>query len=148
MLGAPFIIVSYTPANLLRTEGFATASMTGTILGAIVNMILDPLLVLGVGPFPRLEVVGAAVATVTAQIIVLLILVAEILRDHGEANVLHKIRLLSRPDIACLKRCLSHWNPHLHFREGLYLYHLHDTHPNWFPDSGRSDCRTACRRTD
>ena len=66
-------------------------------------MILDPLLVLGVGPFPRLEVVGAAIATVTAQIIVLLILVVEILRDHGEANVLHKIRLLSRPDIACLK---------------------------------------------
>ena len=25
-LGAPFIIVSYTPLNLLRTEGFATAS--------------------------------------------------------------------------------------------------------------------------
>ena len=62
-------------------------------------MILDPLLVLGVGPFPRLEVIGAAVATVTAQIVVLLILVAEILRDHGEANVLHKIRLLSRPDM-------------------------------------------------
>ena len=32
VLGAPFIIVSYTPANLLRTEGFATASMTETIL--------------------------------------------------------------------------------------------------------------------
>ena len=33
-LGAPFIIVSYTPLNLLRTEGFATASMVGSILGA------------------------------------------------------------------------------------------------------------------
>ena len=31
-LGAPFIIVSYTPLNLLRTEGFATASMVGSIL--------------------------------------------------------------------------------------------------------------------
>ena len=79
-------------------------------------MILDPLLVLGVGPFPRLEVMGAAVATVTAQIVVLLILVAEILRDHGEANVLHKIRLLSRPDIACLKGVFA-LVPHLHFKE-------------------------------
>lgn len=33
VLGAPFIILSFTPSNLLRTEGFATASMTGSILG-------------------------------------------------------------------------------------------------------------------
>lgn len=44
VLGAPFIILSFTPSNLLRTEGFATAAMTGNILGAIVNMILDPVL--------------------------------------------------------------------------------------------------------
>ena len=38
VLGAPFIILSFTPSNLLRTEGFATAAMTGNILGAVVNM--------------------------------------------------------------------------------------------------------------
>ena len=36
-LGAPFIIVTYTPSNLLRTEGFAAASMIGSILGAVIN---------------------------------------------------------------------------------------------------------------
>lgn len=61
-------------------------------------MILDPLLVLGVGPFPRLEVVGAAAATVTAQIVVLLILITGITRDHGDSNVLRKIRFFPGPD--------------------------------------------------
>lgn len=64
VLGAPFIIVSYTPSNLLRTEGFATASMTGTILGAVVNMILDPIFISALG----LGAAGAAIATVIGNI--------------------------------------------------------------------------------
>ena len=50
-LGAPFIIVALTPSNQLRTEGFATASMVGSVLGAVVNIILDPIMifVLGLG---------------------------------------------------------------------------------------------------
>lgn len=65
VLGAPFIIVSFTPSNLLRTEGFATAAMAGNILGAVVNMILDPIFisVLGWGA------AGAAIATVIGNII-------------------------------------------------------------------------------
>ena len=63
-LGAPFIIVSYTPLNLLRTEGFATASMTGSILGAIVNIILDPIFIFNFG----LGAAGAAIATVIGNI--------------------------------------------------------------------------------
>ena len=98
-----FSFLSQVLTGLFTAQGDSKTPLKANFFGLILNMILDPLLVLGVGPFPRLEVVGAAVATVTAQIIVLLILVAEILRDHGEANVLHKIRLLSRPDIACLK---------------------------------------------
>ena len=40
------------------------------------NMILDPLLVLGMAPCPRLEVAGAAIATVTAQFIVMAVMIA------------------------------------------------------------------------
>lgn len=64
VLGAPFIIVSYTPSNLLRTEGFATASMTGTILGAVLNIILDPIFISVLG----LGAAGAAIATVLGNI--------------------------------------------------------------------------------
>jgi len=37
VIGAPFIILSFTPSNLLRTEGFSVASMTGTVLGFFIS---------------------------------------------------------------------------------------------------------------
>lgn len=64
VLGAPFIIVSYTPSNQLRTEGFTNESMTGTILGAVVNMVLDPIFISVLG----LGAAGAAIATVIGNI--------------------------------------------------------------------------------
>ncbi|NBJ91748.1 MATE family efflux transporter [Parablautia muri] len=64
VLGAPFIIVALTPSNLLRTEGFATASMTGTILGSVVNIILDPIFISALG----LGAAGAAIATVLGNV--------------------------------------------------------------------------------
>lgn len=64
VLGAPFIIVSYTPSNQLRTEGFTNESMVGTILGAVVNMVLDPIFIFVLG----LGAAGAAIATVIGNI--------------------------------------------------------------------------------
>ena len=59
-LGAPAIIFSLTPSNLMRTEAAAAQSMAGSVLGAVINMILDPvfIFVLGYGA------AGAAIATV------------------------------------------------------------------------------------
>ena len=63
-IGAAFIIVNFTPSNQLRTEGLAKEAMIGSILGAVVNMILDPIFisVLGFGA------AGAATATVIGYI--------------------------------------------------------------------------------
>ena len=58
LLGAPFIVVNFIHMNLLRCEGMAGLSMCGTVVGAVVNVILDPLLIPGMGA------AGAAVATV------------------------------------------------------------------------------------
>ena len=63
-LGAPFIILQLTPNNLLRTEGFAKASMIGTMLGAVVNIILDPNFIYTLG----MGAAGAAIATVIGNI--------------------------------------------------------------------------------
>lgn len=56
-----------TTERLMQSTGKTTLSMMTQLTGAIINMILDPLLILGVGPFPRLETRGAAIATVTGQ---------------------------------------------------------------------------------
>ena len=63
-LGAPFIIFSLVPTNLLRTEGFATGAMIGSFIGSITNMILDPVFIFGL----KMGAGGAAVATVIGNI--------------------------------------------------------------------------------
>ena len=45
ILGSPFIIVSMTPSNLLRTEGFAGPSAVGSIAGTAINICLNPLFI-------------------------------------------------------------------------------------------------------
>ena len=62
--GAPFIIFSLVPTNLLRTEGWATAAMIGSVTGSIVNMILDPVFIFTLG----MGAAGAAIATVIGNI--------------------------------------------------------------------------------
>ncbi len=64
VLGAPLIIVSFTPNNQLRTEGLATQSMIGGAIGSVVNIILDPLFIFGFG----WGAAGAAAATVLGYV--------------------------------------------------------------------------------
>ena len=50
LIGAPFIVVNFIHMNLLRCEGMPGLSMCGTLIGAVVNIILDPLLIPGWAP--------------------------------------------------------------------------------------------------
>ena len=50
--------------NTLRAHGEAMLPSSIMILGAVLNMALDPFFIFGIGPFPRMEVAGAALATV------------------------------------------------------------------------------------
>lgn len=54
--------------RLLQATGKTIYAMITQAAGAIINIILDPVLIFGLFGFPRLEVVGAALATVTGQI--------------------------------------------------------------------------------
>lgn len=63
-LGAPFIIVSLIPTNQLRTEGLANAAMIGSMIGSVVNIILDPVFIFGFG----MGASGAAIATVLGNV--------------------------------------------------------------------------------
>ncbi|MDL2258855.1 MATE family efflux transporter [Eubacteriales bacterium OttesenSCG-928-K08] len=53
--------------KLLQASGRSMFSMISQIIGAIVNIILDPILIYGLGGFPSLGAKGAAIATVIGQ---------------------------------------------------------------------------------
>ena len=59
--------------RLLQSTGRTVYSMITQLIGAIINIILDPILIFGLFGFPRMEVAGAAAATVFGQIIAALI---------------------------------------------------------------------------
>lgn len=65
--GAPQIIFALLASSLIRGSGDAVKPMIIMITASVVNIILDPLMILGVGPFPEMGVSGAALATVIAQ---------------------------------------------------------------------------------
>lgn len=64
--GAPFLVLTLVGNNALRAIGDIKSSAYISTLLAVLNAILDPLLIFGIGPFPRMEMEGAALATVIA----------------------------------------------------------------------------------
>lgn len=90
-----FSFLTLTMTGLYTAQGDSKTPFLANLIGLVTNMILDPVLILGPGPFPKLGVVGAAIATVTAQAIVMTMMILGVIIQKKE-NVLKGIRLTAK----------------------------------------------------
>ena len=81
-LGAPFVVLNFAMGQIARAEGLAKEAMVGMVLGTVLNIVLDPILIM----WFKMGVVGASIATVLANVV----------------SVLYYIKLISGK-----KSCLS-----------------------------------------
>ncbi len=78
--------------KVLQANGDMKTPMTAQIVGAVVNIILDPLLIFGMLGFPEMGIAGAAAATVSGQVVAALIVMKKGFRKSPERK-LYKSRI-------------------------------------------------------
>jgi len=66
-VGMPFVVIPMVGNNAIRATGDARTPAMIMLVAVTVNLVLDPLLIFGLGPFPRMELAGAALTTVFAR---------------------------------------------------------------------------------
>ena len=90
--GNASILLLFLINGIFRGAGDATLAMRSLWLANAINILLGPCLIFGLGPFPRLGVTGAAIATTTGRSIGVLFAAAQLLRAHSRV-VVHREHL-------------------------------------------------------
>jgi len=98
------IFMQVTFERLLQSTGRTIYSMITQTTGAVINLILDPILIFGLFGCPRLEVLGAAVATVAGQIVAALLAIYFNVTKNPDINLSWKGL---RPDPFIIKSIYS-----------------------------------------
>lgn len=101
-LGSPCLVLLMVSGSILRATGDTKTPSLIMIIDAVINLILDPLLIFGIGPFPSLGMAGAAIASVFSWLCALIMLMAVLVyRDHFLRFEWH------------LPTLIAHWKHHL-----------------------------------
>ena len=86
--------------KLLQATGRSLYSTIGQVVGAVVNIILDPIMIYGIGPVPEMGVQGAAYATVIGQVVSAVLLVIFHMKLNKEFE--HGVKFM-KPDAGIIK---------------------------------------------
>ena len=83
LFGAPVMCAAVVMNNVLRAEGHAAFAMCGLVSGGLINIVLDPIFIFGLG----MGISGAAAATMLSQTIAFFILLSFFLRGRSIVRI-------------------------------------------------------------
>ena len=98
-----FFFMTFLLTGLSNAQGDSASPFRANLAGLVFNMALDPLLIRGFGPFPKLGVAGAAAATVISQAVVLLLMLRHLFSEKGRDNVLRG-KSIFRPEPSAYRK--------------------------------------------
>lgn len=107
-LGINFYFITPVFTGIFNGHGDSKTPFKINTIGIVLNMIIDPFLIFGIGPFPRLEVVGAAIGTVISQVVVTVLFIYKIKK---KTKLLDDVRLLEKLDMFYIKNIFKLGTP-------------------------------------
>lgn len=102
--GTVFMFSPHVFSAIFNGSGDSKTPFRINTVGLVMNIVLDPLLIFGYGPFPALGVNGAAIATIASQAIVTLIFLVELQTNKTPFG---HVNFLRRPNSQHLKRIIK-----------------------------------------
>lgn len=99
-IGIVFHFLNPIFSTTLNSTGNSLTPFKANTFGLICNILLDPILIFGLGPIPTLGIKGAALATILSQLLVTIIFV--ILGKNGQTVYSH-VNLFSKADMKIIK---------------------------------------------
>jgi len=82
-IAIPFLIIGNSFSNIIRAEGKANIAMMGMLIGNLINIVLDPVMILGLG----WNVAGAAIATVLGNIFAAVFYIWHLLSKNATLSI-------------------------------------------------------------
>ncbi len=101
-IGIVFMFINPVLTSVFNGAGNSKTPFIINLIGLALNMVLDPLLIKGFGPIAAMGVIGAAVATVLAQVIVTIIFVAVMAAGRDPFFRINIFKKLDGPRIKCI----------------------------------------------
>lgn len=100
-LGISFFFINPVFTGIFNGYGDSKTPFKINTIGLLINIVVDPFIIFGVGPFPKLGVAGAAIGTFLGQFVVTIIFLYNIFK---KTDLFKDVHIFTKPDFKFLKK--------------------------------------------